>query len=264
MTGPRKVYGLAFQLRSCWDALVDFLPYLQPFVCPMTDAHWRYRDGNLDVYWPTSDSAGPRPAIVFVHGGPLPADQQPTPRDWPVFAGYAALAAERGVTAAVVDHQLHDPKDYPAAAGDVAAAVARTRELDGVDPHRVALWFFSGGDLLAADWLAGPPAWLRCLAASYPVLAPPPDWNLDARFRPAEAVANAGAVPIVVTRVGRERAEFAAAVENFVTSAENHQVNLEMIDVPNGQHAFDVLDHTEESRRAVGRAMSRVETAIRG
>ncbi|HET9893893.1 MAG TPA: hypothetical protein VFQ44_03065 [Streptosporangiaceae bacterium] len=59
-----------------------------------------------------------------------------------------------------------------------------------VDAGRVALWFFSGGGLLPADWLCAPPEWLRCVAATYPWLAPPPDW--DARFRPIDAVASAG------------------------------------------------------------------------
>ncbi|MFJ4520664.1 hypothetical protein ACIP4Y_06860 [Streptomyces sp. NPDC088810] len=44
-----------------------------------------------------------------------------------------------------------------------------------LDADRIAPWVFSGGGPLAADWLTKPPARLRCLAASCPVLAPLPD-----------------------------------------------------------------------------------------
>src|SRR5215471_16487997 len=139
-----------------------------PFVLSVPDARKR-RDGNLDVYLPANSGVEMAPAIVFVHGGPIPADLRPTPRDWPVYIGYGSLAASRGVVAVTVDHRLYSPAALPAAADDVAAAVEQARALAGVDPDRVALWFFSGGGLLAADWLAAPPPWLRCIAATYPL-----------------------------------------------------------------------------------------------
>ena len=236
-------------------------PYLQPFVLPVAEAH-RRRDGNLDIYWPADHQTEKLPVIVFVHGGPIPAGLRPTPRDWPVYIGYGSLAASRGVVAVTVDHRLYSPAALPAAADDVAAAVEQARTLTGVDPDRVALWFFSGGGLLAADWLAAPPPWLRCIAATYPLLAPLPGPELDTRFRPMVAVRAAGALPILLTRVGRERAEVAATVAAFTAEAELHHVPLTVIDVPDGQHGFDMLDHDESSRAAVSQAMTWVVTAL--
>ena len=235
--------------------------YLQPFVLPVAEAQ-RHRDGRLDVYWPAESDGEKRPAIVFVHGGPIPADLQPSPRDWPVYVGYGSLAASRGVVGVTVDHRLHSDNHFPVAADDVACAVAHVRALAGVDPDRVALWFFSAGGLLTAGWLSKPPPWLRCIAATYPILAPPPG-HLDARFRPVDAVRAAGELPILVTRVGRERAEVAATVEAFRAEAELHRVRVEVIDVPEGQHGFDMLDHTQSSRAAVSQAMTWVVTALR-
>jgi dipeptidyl aminopeptidase/acylaminoacyl peptidase len=126
------------------------------------------RHGPIDLYLP--DGRLPRPAVVFVHGGPIPADLRPTPRDWPVYQGYGSVAAARGVVGVTVDHRLYEPAGYPLAAADVAEAVERARADPRVDRDRVALWFFSGGGLLLADWLRQPPDWLRCLAASYPLL----------------------------------------------------------------------------------------------
>ena len=193
----------------------------------------------------------------------MPADLRPTPRDWPIYVGYGSLAAEAGLVGVTVDHRLHDGASYPQAAADVAAAVDYARGLDGVDEDRVALWFFSGGGLLMADWLAQPPAWLRCVAATYPVLAPVLGLEVDPRFCPADAVREAGDLPILLTRVGREHAEIAATVEVFVAATAASGANLEVIDVPDGQHGFDMLDHTEDSRQAVTRAMTWVAAGLK-
>jgi acetyl esterase/lipase len=222
----------------------------------------RRREGNLDSYWPAGSGSESRPLIVFVHGGPIPEDLRPTPRDWPVYLGYGGLAASRGVVGVTFDHRLHSDAAFPAAADDVSCAVQRARALAGVDADRVALWFFSGGGLLAANWLSEPPPWLRCIALTYPVLAPPPGLDIDARYRPVDAVRSAGPLPILLTRVGRERPQIAATVEAFAAEADIHQARLTVIDVPEGQHGFDTLDHDDTSRMAVNQAMTWVVAAL--
>lgn len=231
-------------------------PYMNPFVLPV-EVRAAERHGAADFYLPDK-AAEPLPAVVFVHGGPIAADLRPTPRDWPVYRGYGAAIAARGAIGVTVDHRLHDVASYPLAAADVAAAVQMVRADQRVDAKRVAMWFFSGGGLLMADWLRAPPGWLRCVAATYPVLAPLPGWEVDPRFRPTQAVASAGDLPIVLTRAGRERPQVAVTVEAFTTAADRCGAQLEIIDVPGGQHGFDMLDHTDESRHAVRRALDAV------
>lgn len=55
----------------------------------------------------------------------------------------------------------------------------------------------------------------------------------------------------------------AATVTAFIAEAEVHHVGVEVLDVPDGQHGFDMLDHTENSRAAVSQAMTWVVTALR-
>ncbi|MFE6159241.1 dienelactone hydrolase family protein [Streptomyces sp. NPDC056486] len=222
--------------------------HLRPFLLDVPKRP-RERVGHLDLYLPEAE--GPRPAVVFVHGGPVPAGVAPTPRDWPAFIGYGRYVASRGAVGVTLDHRLHDLTDFERAAEDVAAAVERVRADPRVDPDRVALWFFSAGGLISTDWIAAPPPWLRCVAVSYPVLAPLPNWGLaDTRFRPVAALRTAGALPIVLTQVGRERAEIAATVQQFLTAAATHERNIEVIDVPEGLHGFETTEPTEETRRA--------------
>lgn len=164
----------------------------------------------------------------------------------------------RGIAGVTVDHRLHDTHDYPRAAADVAAAVQAVRADPRIGADRIALWFFSGGGLLLADWLRRPPDWLRCAAATYPLLAPLPDWSVDPRFRPAEMVGEAGTLPIVLSQAGRERPAIADTVEAFIAASRACQARLNVIDVPHGQHGFDMLDHTDESRKAVEHAFDTV------
>ncbi|MFF7726945.1 dienelactone hydrolase family protein [Streptomyces sp. NPDC008001] len=230
--------------------------FLRPFALDVPEQR-RERVGRVDLHLPAS--GGPHPAVVFVHGGPVPADQRPTPRDWPFYAGYGRYAASLGAVGAVLDHRLHDLADYERAAEDLADAVRLVRADPRVDGDRVALWFFSGGGLLSADWLAAPPPWLRCVAANYPVLAPLPNWGLTrSRFRPAAAVRTAGRLPVVLTRAGLDFAEITATIEEFLTAAEDCEAAVEVIDVPDGHHGFETIDHTEQTRRAVERAMRSV------
>jgi dienelactone hydrolase len=235
--------------------------FLKPFVLS-TGNHVPDRHEAVD-FSVSKDASAPAPAIVFVPGGPLPAALLPTQRDWPVYQGYGSAAADRGVVGVLVSHGLHDPSAYPAAAANVAAAIEFARADPRVDGDRVALWFFSGSGLLLAEWLraGAQPPWLRCLAATYPVLAPFPHWLMDERFRPVDAVAEAGPLPIVLTRVGLERPEISPGVAGFVAAAERAGAPLEIVDVPDGHHGFDYLDDTDQSRAAITRALDRVVAA---
>jgi acetyl esterase/lipase len=222
------------------------------------------RRGRVDLHLPDAD--GPRPAVVFVHGGPLPREGVPSAREWPLYLGYARHAAAQGVVGAVVEHRLHTTADYATAAADVAEAVALVRVDPRVDPSRVALWFFSGAGLLLADAFTTAPAapWLRCVAATYPVLAPLAGWTgVEPRFRPTAALPDvaapeAGGLPIVLTRAGLEAPEIAATVTEFVAAAAANGAALTLVEVPAGRHGFDAQESTEESRAAVREAMRAV------
>jgi acetyl esterase/lipase len=229
----------------------DLPPYLRPFVLDVEGAAEQSADrvGELDFYRPASTAR--TGAILLIHGGPGPADLSVTPRDWPVYRGYASAIAQRGLVAVVVDHRLIRGLDQlSAAADDVEAAVGLLRADPQVDPERIVLWFFSGAGLLAGEWLDSRPDWLRGVALSYPRLATPP--GVDELVSAAEVIGKNKQLPVLLTRVGRERAELAGPVAEFVSAG---GTALDIIDVPKGQHGFDMLDHTDESRAAVTKAL---------
>ncbi|MEV1026950.1 alpha/beta fold hydrolase [Streptomyces sp. NPDC050264] len=229
--------------------------YLRPFLFDVPEIP-RERRGTIDLYVPEGAEVPPRPAILFVHGGPVPAGAEPTPRDWTTFVAYGRYAADQGVVGVTLDHRLHDVSAYPTAARDLADAVAEVRADPRVDAERIALWFFSGSGPMTAPWLSEPPPWLRCVAACYPIMAPLPGWGVnDPGFRPAEVVARGGTLPFVLVRAGLESSAVAATVAEFVAAAEAGGAPVTVLDVPDGHHGFEGLDHTDSARTAVREAM---------
>lgn len=237
-------------MRQDW-CMTDLPAYLRPFVLGVLEGSDVRVDrlGEIDLYRPPGTARGG--AILFVHGGPGPAGLEVMPRDWPVYKGYATAAARRGLVAAVVDHSLiHGLDRLVAAADEVEAAVGVLRSDPRVDPDRVGLWFFSGAGLLAGDWLDSRPDWLRFVALTYPLLATPP--GVDDLVTAAEVIGKHKDLPVLLTRAGLEREELAGPVAEFVSAG---GAALDIIDVPKGHHGFDMLDHTEESRAAVTKAL---------
>ncbi|MFE9679851.1 alpha/beta hydrolase [Streptomyces sp. NPDC006285] len=234
-------------------------PLLGPFLLDAPERP-RVRDGRVDLHLPEPQGApGPWPAVLFVHGGPVPSGHVPAPRDWPFYLGYARCTAGLGAVGAVVEHRLHGLTDYARAADDVAEALELLRADPRVDAGRVALWIFSGAGLLAADWIAAPPPWLRCLALTYPILAPLPGWGaVGPRFDPVGALRAGTPPPLVLTRAGLETPQIAATVEEFLSAAEETKAPVEVIDVPHGRHGFETHEPTDESREAVSRALRTV------
>ncbi len=224
-------------------------PHELPFVLDVPDTGIAVAHaGPMDLYRPAGVST-PLPAVVLIHG-PVPEQAPVRPRDWPVFQGYARLAANQGLLGITLDLRYPTLASWPTAADQLFQLVYRIRARPEVDPDRIALWAFSAGALLLTPWLAHSPSWLRCLALSYPFLVSPQPPSPADKLRPGR--------PIVLTRVAQERPALQAAVTTFLTKANELHTPLNLIDVPNAPHAFDSLTPTPESRQAITEAMTTV------
>ena len=117
-----------------------------------------YRPLKLDLFLPPKSfaAAGPRPMIVYVHGGGWMAGgprRSAAYTDWPKVL--ASLAA-RGYVVASVSYRFSREAPFPAAIQDVKAGIRWLRARAAtynIDPKRAAIWGQSAGGHLAA--LAG-------------------------------------------------------------------------------------------------------------
>ncbi len=228
------------------------------FVLPTPDVTRTTYEG-LQLNLP--DASEPAPAVLLIHGVPYRADGKPLPSAWQIYQGYAAQLAAHGSVAAVVDHSPDGLPDDDRSLTALSKAIAAVRAHPRVDATRVALWFFSGGSPLSVGFLESPPDWLRCIALTYPVLGDSELVTIRG-VHPLDAVRGARGLPLVMTVVGRELPDVALTQPPFIEAARVAGVDLELIEVPEGRHGFDVLDHTEESRQAVAAALSAVTQVV--
>lgn len=220
------------------------------------------RRDDFDIYT-RRGAVGPLPAVILVHG-PTPPGMQP--RESPFFSGYGILLAARGLAAVVVgvryqglekwppESVLPPNADWTGTAQWLDTVVERIRGESGIDPDRAAIWAFSGGGMLTGPWLAETPPWLRCLALSYPVLADP----MPESTAPAPWDLVRPGLPIVLTRVGRERPEFQVTVDRFLARAKEVDATVDVIEVPDGEHGFDAFVPALESCEPVLTAIAGV------
>jgi acetyl esterase/lipase len=218
---------------------------------------------HMDVYSP----AGPpraRPAVVLVHGGPIPRTGA---KNMGVFVSYGEMLAASGCVAVTFDHRFLAPERLTDAGQDVEdllSHVRTTADSLGVDPERLALWAFSGGGPLLTAGLRERPPWLRALVAYYAVLdlqlAPPGAENdLDPEVRRTfSAILGLGddarsAPPILVARAGLDNAWLNDGIDRFVHAATAGGATLDLLNHPGGRHGFDILDDDPRSRQIIRR-----------
>jgi len=108
----------------------------------------RERALKLDAYVPGSPTTGPRPAILFLHGGGWRGGSKEQ------FARQAAyLASKHGLLAVCSEYRFSNEAHFPACLQDARSAVKWIRSqanAHGVDPERVAVAGGSAGGHLAA------------------------------------------------------------------------------------------------------------------
>lgn len=217
------------------------LPFLQPFVAPYEPVE-PVAAAGLEVYAPAKR---PAPAVVLVHGGPVPAALPQRPPSWPAYRGYGSLLAAADVAGVMFEHGYRAPEDVDRAADDVRRAVEEARSAPAVDPERVVLWFFSGGGTLAGPWLAEPPRWLAAVVLTYPMLDHWP--GVESTLTTPVSVAAAVRTPVLLVLVEHELDMLVPAQTDFVAACPA----VSVIDVPDAHHGFETIDDTPAARAAI-------------
>ena len=211
----------------------------------------------VDLYYPDDAGPEPRPAVVFVLGypdsafGPLRSHDQ--------YVSWARLVAAEGFVGVL--HEVRDPEsDLRSVLGFIRSEAAAL----GVDPDRVGLWSCSGNTALALEAARNGVEIRPAAFVAYYGLMPTPDRHLgaaldsmSARFGFALPAYDAGeayppSLPMLLVRAGADRwAEIRGSIDHFTAFALEENLDLTVRNYPAGQHAFDVLDDTAETRAII-------------
>jgi dienelactone hydrolase len=199
------------------------------------------RELPLDRYRPAGRD--PVPAVLLVHGEADPARLRGV-RGWGQYTGWGRLLVAQGLAAVVFEHRAIREAGLAAVDADVDAAVAAVAghagEL-GLDPGRLGVAGFSAGAMLAARAVARAPRLLRCAALCY---------------GPLDLAADPTLPPLLVVRAGRDHPDLNRAIDAFVVAALAANLPVELVNHPDGHHAFDTVDDTDASRRVIRRVLA--------
>jgi len=225
----------------------------------------------MDVYSSRAEGAAEkRPAVVFIHGGPIPKPPLLQPKDWTDYISFGKLAAASGFVGVTFNHRFFGFDRLSDAQGDIDALVdfIRGQALElGIDEGRLALWVFSGGGSFLSDAVRRPRDYVHCLLGFYSIMdlrpfrpQAPAGFSEDvlARFSPVVAIAEAsGKVPpVFIGRAGLDNPVLNAGIDEFVGLALKKNARLTVRNHPEGYHGFDVRNDDATSRDIIREAFA--------
>jgi len=203
------------------------------------------RELAMDLYRPAGREEGARlPAVLLVHGE-APPELLRGVLGWGQYQGWGRLLAGEGLAGVAFEHSAVAEAGFEAVVDQVGAALAAVRDRAGqlgLDPGRLAVAGFSAGvPLSGAVLAAGRVDGVRCAALCY---GPPGD------LEPRPELP-----PLLVVRAGKDDPDLNGGLDHFVAAAADRGLPVELVEVPDGHHAFDVLDDDDASRAAIRRVL---------
>jgi acetyl esterase/lipase len=235
------------------------------------------RELEMDVYSP-KNSRRPLPAVLFIHGGRIPANILTAPKDWAVYVSFGELVAASGFIGVTFNHRFYSWESLADSQSDVMDAIKYVREHAatlGVDTERIILWAISAGGIFLSQPLRDHPSFLTSIVAYYAELdlqnerASAPAAVTDETLRDFSPVyhlekATLGRPPIFppifIARAGLDDADLNAGIDHFVRIALKNNLSLELLNHPTGHHGFDIEDNNERSREILKRSIEFIET----
>jgi hypothetical protein len=234
---------------------------------------------TMDVYSPPGTGVGATlPVIIFIHGGFLPRDMKPLPKEWGVFRSYGELAAASGMIGVTFNHRYHgwDRADLDTSFGDVSAAIRFVRSNAPrfhADPDRICLWAFSGGGPhLCVPFREGIDG-IRCLVSYYAILDirdgaaqqgvdTAGGWLRGYVLSTYLSPADSHFPPMLIARAGLDNPGLNASVDRFLASAFRTNETVELLTVPDGVHGFDIFNDNDRSKEVIARTIQFVRTNL--
>ena len=217
---------------------------------------------KADIYLPAG--RGTYPVILLVSGGSV--------NDWRTSAFYTSFArvlAAEGLVAVNFDKRLaRDRKAVPTASEDMLALVdylTTNATKYGLDISRLCAWHFSAGGTLAGTTL-GEKSPAACVVLTYAILSFG-EGDKDPQLAPHAALVQVRErgdkmPPTLVVRAGRDAKALNDSIDAFVSAALAKNAPVSLINYPAGDHGFEILNNTDETRRVIAQSIAWVKTRV--
>lgn len=218
---------------------------------------------KADIYLPAA--RGTYPVVLLVSGGSV--------HDWRTAAFYTSFArvlAAEGIAAVNYDKRLaRDRNSIPAASDDSLALVDYLKSNAakyGLDASRLCTWHFSAGGTVAGTML-GEKSPASCVVLTYAILSLG-EGDQDARLAPHSALVQARErgdrfPPTLVVRAGRDAKTLNDSIDAFVAAALAKNAPVSLINYPAGDHGFEILNDTDETRHVIAQSIAWVKSRLR-
>lgn len=209
----------------------------------------------MDIYYPKSMKSRV-PVVIFVTGYPDFGFEQMTGmklKDVQQYISWAQLFATSGI-AAITYSNVNPEKDIFTLLEflkDNAAAL-------GIDPNKVSIWSCSGNVPNALSVLTEKTQ-VECAAFLYGYTIDEggaqavDDASKSFGFvNPVNVGLLANLPPILVVRAGKdEMPGLNDSIDSFVSQCLKHNKPLSLLNLPNSNHAFDVVDNQVRTKQAI-------------
>jgi len=181
---------------------------------------------------------------VFMDGMRLAYELKTDRGDWNVFKNYGELTAANGMIAVNFNKRFPQGEaGYATGLEDTLSAIAFVRENAakyGINKDLIVVWTFSAGGALTIAGLQENQPFMRAVVSYYGIL------GMTSR-RQVTALGEK-LPPMLVVRAGRDSQFINNAIDLFVHEAINKNTDLTFYNYPEGQHAFELRDDTEQTR----------------
>jgi len=153
-----------------------------------------------------------------------------------------------------------DASSLAAASQDLSDLLGFLRDKAGslrIDSGRICLMAFSAGGPLLTETIVRPSDSVRCIVGFYPYLGPPLTLtNEPSRFSALDSLRSAGKLPpMFIAKAGRDQPTLNASIDAFVDQAKTRDVDVRLIEHPEGVHGFDIWNDDDTSREIIRQAV---------
>jgi acetyl esterase/lipase len=243
-------------------------------------------DLRMDIYYPSGLSPHANlPAVLFIHGDG-PSDIVKNVKDWGQYASWGQLVAASGFIAVTFNHRCSDGKlsRMVDVAGDVQDLIHYVRshaEELNIDKNSLCVWACSSGVPYLQVVMENPQEDVRCLVAYYGMMdfqqfadGLPADMANKERERTLDIFIKFSLLahlknhpdvlpPMFIAQAGLDDPFVNASIDHFIAEAANNDIKVDFVHHPAGQHAFDVLDDDEISRKIIQQTLRFIQEHLR-